>query len=195
MIKGDFKSDSVEEKLLEIESLTAYMSKTIDDFKNFFNPNKQKSTFKIQQAIDKAYSIVKGTMKSHDIEMDIQVNLQIEYTSYLEELQQVILTILNNAIDALVSSEVSSPKISVLVYQENMQIIIEIKDNALGIDKNIIDKIFEPYFTTKYKSQGTGLGLYMAKMIIENAFDGILTVENILNGACFKLILPIDEKE
>jgi len=109
--------------------------------------------------------------------------------SYLEELQQVILSILNNAIDALKFMNIDSPEIFISAYKKDNNIFIVIGDNAMGINDKNLDKIFEPYFTTKHKSQGTGLGLYMAKMIIENGLDGKLYVQNRLNGAYFTIQL------
>ncbi|MCK9490836.1 MAG: transporter substrate-binding domain-containing protein [Sulfurimonas sp.] len=184
------KDASLEDKLLEIESLTAYMSKTIDDFKNFFHPNKNKSTFEIKEAIEKSYDIVKGLIKINHIKIKIDLEEGLESHSYLEELQQVILTILNNSIDALISMKIKFPEIVIKAYEKDDEIFIVIGDNARGIEEEIIEKIFEPYFTTKHKSQGTGLGLYMAKMIIENGFFGQLLVENNLNGACFTIQIP-----
>ena len=101
-----------------------------------------------------------------------------------------ILTLLNNAIDALILKAIESPKIHIKAHKEDVSIFIDIQDNAGGIPENIIDKIFEPYFTTKHKTQGTGLGLYMAKMIIESGLEGTLSVENRLEGACFTIQVP-----
>jgi signal transduction histidine kinase/ABC-type nitrate/sulfonate/bicarbonate transport system substrate-binding protein len=190
LMKNQFNNTQVEDKLLEIESLTDYMSKTIDDFKNFFHPNKEKSTFTIENAVNKSYDIVKGSIKVHHIKTKIDISENLQCYSHLEELQQVILTILNNAIDALVIKAIKSPKISLKAYEQEKNIILEIQDNAQGIDEKIINKIFEPYFTTKHKSQGTGLGLYMAKMILESGLEGSLSVENRLDGACFIIEVP-----
>ncbi|MGB3751378.1 MAG: ATP-binding protein, partial [Arcobacteraceae bacterium] len=183
----------VEEKLLEIESLTAYMSKTIDDFKNFFDANKQKTYFGIEEAISKSYTIVKGRIISNHISIVKDIDENLHCFSYLEELQQLILTLLNNAIDALQTSKIKEPEIKIKAYLQEKNIIIKIEDNGLGIDSEIITKIFEPYFTTKHKSQGTGLGLYMAKMIVESALNGTLTVYNNEHGVTFTISVPQGE--
>ena len=188
--KNKFTNSILENKLGEIEVLTAYMSKTIDDFKNFFSPNKQKNIFKIENAIQKALDIVIGVVHLNHIKTTINIEKDLKCYSYLEELQQVILTILNNAIEALVLKKIPSCEISIDVYKQDNNIVINIQDNALGINIKHLDKIFEPYFTTKRKAQGTGLGLYMAKMIIENGLLGTLNVENKLNGACFTIKIP-----
>jgi PAS domain S-box-containing protein len=188
--KNKIKDLMIESKLTEIESLTAYMSKTIDDFKNFFSPNKQKNIFTIKSAIQKAVDIVNGLVHLHYIQVTIDIEKDLKCYSYIEELQQVILIIINNAIDVLVLKKISTPKIIITAWKEKGNIIINIEDNALGIDSNYLDKIFEPYFTTKLKSQGTGLGLYMAKTIIENGLLGVLNVENKSDGACFTIKIP-----
>ena len=188
--KNKFTNSILENKLGEIEVLTAYMSKTIDDFKNFFSPNKQKNIFEIENAIQKALDIVRGVVHLYHIKTTINIGKDLKCYSYLEELQQVILTILNNAIEALILKKIPSGEISIDVYKQDNNIVINIQDNALGINIKHLDKIFEPYFTTKRKAQGTGLGLYMAKMIIENGLLGTLNVENKLNGACFTIKIP-----
>ena len=188
--RNKFTNSILENKLGEIEVLTAYMSKTIDDFKNFFSPNKQKNIFEIENAIQKALDIVRGVVHLYHIKTTINIGKDLKCYSYLEELQQVILTILNNAIEALILKKIPSCEISIDVYKQDNNIVINIQDNALGINIKHLDKIFEPYFTTKRKAQGTGLGLYMAKMIIENGLLGTLNVENKLNGACFTIKIP-----
>jgi PAS domain S-box-containing protein len=194
LIKNKFSDTMVEYKLNEIEKMTEYMSRTIDNFKDFFNPNKEKHIFFIEEAVIKANEILKGLITFHQINIIINIKKNLECFSYIEELEQVILIILNNAIDALLSMKITSPKIYINAYTEEENIFIDIMDNALGINSNILDKIFDPYFTTKSKTQGTGLGLYMAKMIIENGLIGSLSVKNNLDGACFTIKIPKGEK-
>lgn len=191
--KHNFKDTLVENKLTEIESLTSYMSKTISDFKNFFNPNKKKTIFNVEEAIQKANDVLKGLINSHHIQMEINIEKDLKINSYLGELQQVILIIINNAIDALIHMNIHFPKILINAYTDNESLVIHIEDNGLGINSDLLDKIFEPYFTTKHKAQGTGLGLYIAKMIVENSLLGFLSVENKQNGACFTIKIPKGE--
>jgi PAS domain S-box-containing protein len=192
--KNKFTNSTVESKLNEIESMTEYMSKTIDDFKNFFNPNKEMNTFLIETSIKKAYEIVNGLIAFHYIDVNINVEKELQCYSYSEELQQVILIILNNSIEALLLKEIAFPQIFINAYSVEDFIFINIEDNGLGIKIDYLEKIFEPYFTTKSKSQGTGLGLYMAKMIIENGLAGQLSVENKSNGASFTIKIPKGKK-
>ncbi|MCG3679914.1 PAS domain-containing sensor histidine kinase [Aliarcobacter butzleri] len=191
--KHNFKDTLVENKLTEIESLTSYMSKTISDFKNFFNPNKKKTIFNVEEAIQKANDVLKGLINSHHIQIEINIEKDLKINSYLGELQQVILIIINNAIDALIHMNIHFPEILINAYTDNESLVIHIEDNALGINSDLLDKIFEPYFTTKHKAQGTGLGLYIAKMIVENSLLGFLSVENKQNGACFRIKIPKGE--
>ncbi|MDK2082287.1 PAS domain-containing sensor histidine kinase [Aliarcobacter butzleri] len=191
--KHNFKDTLVENKLTEIESLTSYMSKTISDFKNFFNPNKKKTIFNVEDAIQKANDVLKGLMSSHHIQIEMNIEKDLRINSYLGELQQVILIIINNSIDAFIHMNIHFPKILISAYTDNESLVIHIEDNALGINSDLLDKIFEPYFTTKHKAQGTGLGLYIAKMIVENSLLGFLSIENKQNGACFTIKIPKGE--
>lgn len=195
MYEKDFKDDIVEEKLLEIESLTKYMSKTIDDFKSFFNENKKQESFSIKDLIDKSIYIIKGTLLTYNIEVENIVDKKFIYYGYPNELEQVILVILNNAKDVLVSRNIKSPKITVEVLKIKDTYHINIKDNGGGIDEAIMDKIFDPYFTTKYKSQGTGLGLYFSKIIVQDRMNAELSVQNMKEGACFTIVLKADNEK
>ena len=188
------KDLKIEEKLSEIESLTTYMSKTIDDFKNFFDKHKKKEVFSLKEVIEKSIFILKGSLKSHNIEIDIDLDDEFKSYGYPSELQQVIVSILNNAKEAFVNKKVSYPKIYVRVDRIDEYNHIYICDNAGGIDIDIIDKIFEPYFTTKYKSQGTGLGLYISKLIIEGSLGGELGVKNVVGGACFHISIRVEHE-
>lgn len=190
LTQNQLENTHLDSKLLEIESLTAYMAKTIDDFKNFFNPNKQKSIFQLTKPVNKSLDILKRPLFVHKIKVEINIDETLECFSFLNELQQVILILLNNAVDALIAVQVTSPLISISAKEDKLYSYIYILDNALGVDETIIDRIFEPYFTTKHKAQGTGLGLYMAKMIIEDGLKGKLDVENKHQGASFTIQIP-----
>jgi len=191
----EFRDIMVEEKLLEIESLTKYMSKTIDDFRNFFDDNKIKEDFSLKQLIDESIYIVQGTLKEHHIDIQFELEHKYIYTGFPRELQQVIVIILNNAKDAFLRRKIFSPKIVLTVQKENEQYIITICDNAGGIKKDMLDTIFDPYITTKHKSQGTDLGLYISKMIIHESMNGELIAYNSDNGACFEIRLKADNDE
>jgi len=176
------KSIDIEEKLLEIESQTEYMSKTIDDFKNFFEPNKEKESFMMHELLQRSIYILKGNLKYNNIKVETNLNNTLKCIGHPSELQQVIVAILNNAKDALIQNKIKNAKISINSKKTDGYIRITICDNAGGIDKEILEKIFDPYFTTKHKSQGTGLGLYMSRLIVEESLNGELKVKNTDDG-------------
>jgi len=182
----------LEEKLLEIETLTNYMSKTISDFKEFYSPGKYKKLFRIDTLLEEAKAIVHGTLQSKGIKVLIDTKESYNYYSFKNELQQSVVIILNNAIDAFEGSNVKNKEIRISTQKEENLIRIRICDNAGGIDEAILDKIFEPYFTTKHMSQGTGLGLYIAKLIVEESVMGSLSVKNEKSGACFTIELKAE---
>lgn len=190
-----FRDSVIEEKLLEIESLTKYMSNTIDDFKDFFDKNKKYEIFSIQELMEKSIYILKGTFKSHNIEIENKIDKKFEYKGYPNELQQVIVVILNNAKDMFISRNIFKPKVIINIEVNEGDCQISICDNAGGIKEAIIEKLFNPYFTTKHESQGTGLGLYLSKKIIEESMQGKLGVKNKNNGACFTIQLHAVQEE
>jgi len=176
---------TIENKLTEIESLTKYMSQTIDDFKNFYQKSQTKTIFSLDECLRGALSIIEATLKFNAIEVKMTIKGKISLNTFLSELQQVILIILNNSKDALVLHEVKHKKIEILAVKKHNKIVIKISNNAGIIDERIINKIFEPYFTTKHQSQNTGLGLYISKSIIEHTMKGSIYAKNIDNNACF----------
>lgn len=184
----------IDTKLAEIESTTLYMSQTINDFQYYFNPKKEKSIFFLKDLIEDSISIVKPALKNTHIDIVTYGCNKCKYIGYKNELQQVVIVLLNNAQDALTSRYIISPKIYIEIMNLETSYDISISDNADGIKKDIIYKIFEPYFTTKHKSQGTGLGLYLSKMIIEEGMGGKLTVKNTNIGACFKIKIFKEEE-
>lgn len=189
--KMNFKNIDVEERLLEIESLTKYLSNTINDFKDFFAHDKMKNNFLLREMVEKSIYIVKGSLKKNNVEVIVDIEQDCRYYGYESELQQVVLVLLNNSKEALVNRNIKDPIINIYIKQEDEFYIIKICDNAGGIIKSIREKIFEPYFTTKHKSKGTGLGLYMSKKIIEENMNGELNVNNHKSGVCFEIKLKV----
>ena len=185
------QDELVKNKFDEIESLTHYMSKTIDDFKNFFNPDKKIEIFLLNQSVHNALKIVDGALKANYIDTQINVEEELKLNSFMQELEHVFIIILNNAKDALVANKkINDRKITITTKNDDNYIKLYFCDNAGGIRYEHMEKIFEPYFTTKHKTQGTGLGLYMAKMIIEEGLKGKMLAYNVDGGACFELNLP-----
>ena len=171
------------------------MSNTIDTFRNFFEPTKNKNLFKVEHSIENTLEILSSTLRFYNIEVVKEIIDDVEIYDYENEFSQVLLNIITNARDALVSNKIEKPIIKVNVSKIENNVIVKIKDNANGIKEEIIDRIFEPYFTTKGKGNGTGIGLYMSKLIIEKNMNGKLTVKNDNNGAVFIITLNITKQE
>ena len=178
------------QKLDRIENYTSSLSATIDDFKNFYNPNKALIKSDVIQSVKKALDIMKGTLDRDQVTVDEYYQDNYFISHYPNELMQVILNLLNNAHGNLMEKKIKNPRISLSVIEQNDAIMIEISDNGEGIKEEILDKIFEPYFSTKRDKNGTGLGLYMSKTIIEEHHKGTLTVSNKNGGAYFTIMLP-----
>jgi PAS domain S-box-containing protein len=178
----------LQEQMEKIENNTQYMSDTIEGFSNFFRPNKPKKEFNLQDTIKSALELL--TPRSNDIEINIMYNQEIELCTFKEEYQQVIMIILNNAIDNFESKRVEDPKIDIVIAEDTDMSYLSICDNGGGIDKDKIDHIFDPYFTTKFSKEGVGLGLYIAKMLIEDSMPGLLEAKNTKDGICFEITVP-----
>ncbi|PIF03758.1 MAG: hypothetical protein CSA86_04440 [Arcobacter sp.] len=163
------------ETLNNINNTTQYLSETIDSFRDFFHQHKEKVHFSIKNVYKKTLNILDAKFQNSNIEI-IESLEDISITNLDNELMQVIMNILNNAKDALEKNQ--RKLIFVTLYKNNNDVIMTIRDNGGGVDDKIIDKIFEPYFTTKHKSQGTGIGLYMCQEIITKHMQGDLTVQN-----------------
>ena len=159
-----------------------FMSKTIDDFRNFFRVDKIKKVFSVKEAIDATISIQSAQLKNSNINLEI-IGEDFKLYTLESEFHQVILNLITNANDELISKNIEYGKIVITIAQNK----ISISDNAGGVPKEIIDRIFEPYFTTKEQGKGTGMGLYMSKMIVEQNIGGILSVKNSKDGAEFTI--------
>jgi len=193
---GDLDDKFMEKSINKTNILTSSMSKTIDDFRNFFKPNKTKEYFKINKTVKKAIYLIESTFEHNYIEIEKDFSKEdIEVYGFANEFSQSILNILSNAKDALIEKRVEDAKVKIRVYKDKNSAIVQIEDNAKGISKDIKEKIFEPYFTTKEEGKGTGIGLYMTKTIIENSMGGEISVENTDLGACFTICVPLLSKE
>lgn len=168
-----------------------FLSKTIDNFRSFFKKEQIKKKFFVANAILDTISLIKASYENNFIKLEVDLDENISYFGCSNMLSQVVLNILTNAKDAFLTTEIHNKVVSISLKEINDFIEIQIADNAGGISDNIKDKIFEPYFTTKHQSQGTGLGLYMSTQIMHNHFNGVLSVDNVETehgvGACFVL--------
>jgi len=169
----------------KIAQYTKHLSETIDDFRNFFRQNKEKHYTSYTELINSVLRIVETSIINKDIEIIQELNSTVTFKTYINEVKQVLLNLIKNAEDVLLEREIENPKIFIESYEHTLII----RDNAGGIPEDIIDKIFDPYFSTKEEKTGTGLGLYMSKTIIEEHCGGKLTVYNDKDGAVFKIVL------
>ncbi|MFA7083506.1 MAG: cache domain-containing protein [Arcobacteraceae bacterium] len=175
-----------------------YLSQTIEEFKEFFEPKTTKDIFKIEKTIEKTLNIISSQFTEHGIQIITQVNKANIY-GIENELMQMLINILNNSKEAFAALKLNKKVIFIDVYKRKDTIYIEIKDNAKGIKESILCRIFEPYFTTKFKSQGIGIGLYMCYEMITKHFNGTISVQNTQflyeneehSGAKFTLVLPL----
>ena len=202
-IKKDFgtlSDNDFYETMDMINNSTQHLSTTIDDFRNFFNNDKNASTFNINKPIEKVLSLINSKLRNRDIHV-IKNTQDVEVTALINEFIQVLINILNNSLDAFEEQNLEKKFIFIDLYKENNSLVLIIKDNAGGIKEELLCRIFEPYFTTKHKSQGTGIGLYMSMEIIKKHMNGDINVSNEeyiydnikCKGAQFKIELPIKE--
>ena len=185
---------SKEEMLLfenKSNNLIQGMSSTIDDFRNFFYPNKSTKLFRIDQAIEEAIHFIEIAYKSNSIKLINYTSSKLEITNHRNELIQVLLNIFNNSKDAIKEFNPHNGVVLVDVIESKDRLKITIQDNGGGIKQEVIDRVFEPYFTTKFQDEGTGIGLYMSKMIIEESMGGKLTLENSENGVLTTIEISI----
>jgi len=174
----------VDEKLGQISDTIIYLSDTIDDFQTYFRPQKDSEYVDIDELLKKAVNFILPRIQKTNIEINTQNIDKIKIKTYVNELIQVVMILLNNAVDALLENNNEHPKIDIFAEEDDERILILVKDNAGGISDENLSHIFEPYFSTKAKN-GTGLGLYMSQMIIQKQFHGEVRVDTSSKGTTF----------
>ncbi len=178
---GTLTEEFVEKQVEEGVKIAKSMSQTLEDFRNFYKPNRKKEVFSIKQAVENAYMFVKPFCAKEGIDVRIECHKDIQIMGYQNEFTQVILNLFNNARDNFKERDIENKKILIKIERKTTPMpiaFIIFIDNGGGIDPKIIDRVFEPYFTTKHQSAGTGIGLYMSKQIIEMQMEGKIIVKN-----------------
>ena len=187
---NDMNEEYIKEFVKKAMQQINFMSKTIDDFRNFLKPDKEKTIFAPAMKIQEIIDILSVQLKNNNIQITVSKS-QGAVEGYDKEFGQVILNILNNAKDAFLENKTQSPSIIVTESIQNNRFVVSIEDNAGGISEDIVGRVFEPYFSTKEEGKGTGIGLYISKMIIESNMGGTINVENVGSGARFIIELPL----
>ncbi len=187
----EIKKESLTQELGTIDKRITLLSNTIDDFRNFYNTNHEKKEFDLSHTIHQAIEVLTPAIENAEVTLEFKNSLTSRVTSLESELIQVLMNIIKNAIDILNEQDIER-KITVTAYQDSEHTYIVIKDNAGGVAEKIIDKIFNPYFSTKKEKHGMGLGLYMSKLIIQEHCDGQLDVHNTDKGAVFTISFPLE---
>lgn len=194
---GDMSAEYVKNMTAEAMRQIDFMSTTIDDFRNFFRPDKAKTVFNVSDSLQKAVEIIKSAFQNSRIQITYEnIDREVVVNGYQNEFQQVIINLCNNARDAILerrlkSEQDSKGEIRLKVMRIEGEAHLSIADNGGGIPEEILGRIFEPYYTTKEESKGTGVGLYMSKIMIEENMGGQLSASNDEQGALFTIILPL----
>jgi len=184
LLGEELKKEEIAQALENISNTVVYLSETIDDFQTYFHPNKELLEVELHELLQKAVNFVLPRLKETKIKIEIKDFDNLVITTYMNELIQVILNILNNAVDIHMSENTPHPEIVISVKETESSVEILLNDNASGIKEENIEKIFNPYFSTKGKN-GTGLGLYMSQMIVQKQFNGHIEVQSSSLGTTF----------
>lgn len=187
--------EAMAEYLENVLEQLQHMSCTIDDFRNFFQIAKDNEEFDPAYQVMRVLQLINAQLRSHDIKVNVTQGAPCVISGIPNELSQVMLNVINNSKDAFTANSISGPRIDISVGCEDGEAVIRILDNGGGIPESIRDRIFDPYFTTKRKEIGTGIGLYMSKMIITDHFRGTIEFENKNGGVEFVIRIPVSASE
>ena len=173
------------------KSLIGQMSETIDSFRDFFRPERTRVRFSINRTVEELLPMIRPIFEHDGIDLNWKAEKEIFYQGYPKELGQALLNILYNADEVIRERAIEKGRVEVSLREEGDRILMEVCDNAGGVPEEIIGEIFDPYFSTKDSKNGTGLGLYMSKLIVEEHMGGRLEVSNGAEGACFRILFPL----
>jgi PAS domain S-box-containing protein len=188
----NYNEEFFQERLDSISELSQHLSQTINDFRGFFKNDKQKEKANLGVMVDSCMQVIGPSLTNKSIHFQIDIDRNVVLNSFISELKQVMLNIFKNAEDALLESNTENATVWIKGYSDDKNICISIEDNAGGISEDIANEIFDPYFSTKKQKDGTGLGLYMSKIIVEEHIGGTISFKNTDLGASFTISIPID---
>lgn len=184
-------SDRCRQQANDIITQTNYLSQTINDFRNFFQPNRRAESVTVEEIMEECLNIIGKSLEYHNIALERDYRCDLKVHTYSRELLQIFINLIKNAKEALIEKRADNRRIEIIIETDEEMVFTRICDNAGGIEEAILPKIFNPYFTTKEESSGTGLGLYMSRTIAEKHLQGNIEAANIPEGACFTLSLPV----
>jgi len=185
--RGELSRECLEETVGQAMEVITHMSQTMDDFRNFFKPDREKKEFHFREVMGKSLSFLRPHLRYHNIEVTIEISDGLRVRGYPNEYSQVLINILGNAKDVFLERGTRDPVIAIRAFEKDGRSVVTVTDNGGGVSQDIVSRIFDPYFTTKQTGEGTGLGLYMSKTIIEKNMQGSLTVRNVEQGAEFRI--------
>ncbi len=190
LICGTMTRESLEDNLNKIIKKISFMTTSIDNLRSFFSPYRKSKEFSLKEAIYGVIFLLELQMRELKIQLDMDIKDDININGYENDFQQVVMNILNNAKEVLTEKNIKDPAIKITLEKNNDLFLISLSDNGGGIEEKIREKIFDKYFTTKGE-EGTGIGLYLSKKIIEENFAGTLNVKNTEEGAVFTIEIPV----
>ena len=186
----DIQSEQLKSVCNTILNQTQYLTQTIDDFRDFFRPNKEVEEYAVEHVFSEVLAIIGTSLKNHNIDVKREYNSKSKVYTYSRELVQVCINLVKNAKEVLVESRVQNPCIILQTREDKNSVYVSVLDNGPGILEENKFRIFEPYFTTKKATEGTGLGLYMSKTIVEKHLEGSLRFVDRGKWTCFEIVLP-----
>ncbi len=188
---GELNRESLQQQIQQTLTTVSYLSDTINLFRNFYQPEQAPAPFSLKAAVESAIAMLSPGIEAGGIRLSTDLVADRELVGYRNEFVNAVINIMNNAREAILEQRPEKPAIRIRLYQNGHQTLLTISDNGGGVPDAIRDKIFDPYFTTKFKSQGTGIGLYMVQTIIESSMGGSITFRNQNGGAEFTIAFPL----
>ena len=188
---GDAKGEEFETECEQIIDATNSLSKIINNFAYFFKSDEEKSKIGINEILEDVYNIISPSLEVNNFTIKKELLSQKKINIYKQEIKQVIISIIKNSMEVLSARNIKEPFILLKSWEDNKNVYFSVSDNGGGIEEKNIDKIYNPYFSTKTEKNSVGLGLYMSKAIIQKHHNGNIISYNEKNGACFKVTIPI----
>lgn len=187
---GEASNEEIIEAVEDSKRIINQMAQTIDDFRYFFSPNKNVEQFSVNVSVRFAIELIEETVKLNNINILTELKCEELISGFSNEFSQVLFNILDNAKDAMLNNQIENRNITIRSFNDQRFAHIEIINNGNHINEHVMSNLFEPYFTTKSKNQGTGIGLYMSKMVIEKHMNGVIQCHNVKDGVLFRIKIP-----